>query len=48
MKNVESCGYCSCDYDFPICNHTKCVSEENLGYMRGVTFDGIPFEAEIF
>ena len=48
MKNVVSCGYCACNYDFPLCNHTKCVSEENLGYMRGVTFDGIPFEAEIF
>lgn len=41
-------GYCLCDYDFPICNHTKCVDDSNIGYTRGMTYDGIPFEAEVY
>lgn len=35
-------------YDFPMCNHTEGVSENNIGYSIGITEDGIPFEAEAF
>lgn len=35
-------------YDMPICNHTQHVSDENVGYVQGITYDGIPFEAEMF
>ena len=33
---------------FPICNHTKCVSKDNLGYVQGVLKNGVPFEAELW
>lgn len=42
---------CSChefDYDFPVCNHTKGISFENIGYTQGYMNYGVPFEAEIF
>ena len=30
----------------PICNHTECVSKDNIGYCQGIFEDGTPFEAE--
>ena len=33
---------------FPICNHTKYVSKDNLGYVQGVLKNGVPFEAELW
>ncbi|MDO4976998.1 MAG: hypothetical protein Q4E53_07025 [Eubacteriales bacterium] len=30
-------------HEYPICNHT-----ENIGYTKGITSDGVPFEAELF
>lgn len=33
---------------FPVCNHTAEVGKENLGYVQGIFFDGIPFEAELW
>lgn len=34
--------------DFPVCNHTQGVSENNIGYVSGLIKGGIPFEAEAF
>lgn len=41
-------GYYTCRYDYPVCNHTDGVTEKNLGYIKGITADGVPFEAELF
>jgi uncharacterized protein (TIGR02452 family) len=35
------------DYDYPVCNHTEGVTEVNIGFARGVTASGVPFEAEV-
>lgn len=32
----------------PICNHTECVSKDNLGYVQGILRNGEPFEAELW
>lgn len=40
-------GYCATNLEFPVCNHTVGVGSENLGYTRGITETGIPFEAEM-
>lgn len=32
----------------PICNHTECVSQDNLGYVQGILKSGVPFEAELW
>lgn len=32
----------------PICNHTECVSKDNIGYCQGIFEDGTPFEAELY
>ncbi len=34
--------------DFPVCNHTLGVTENNIGYVSGILDGGIPFEAELF
>lgn len=34
--------------DFPVCNHTKYVDDENLGYVQGILSGGVPFEAELW
>ena len=34
--------------DFPVCNHTKYVDDENLGYVQGILSNGVPFEAELW
>lgn len=33
---------------FPICNHTRCVYNNNIGFVQGFLDDGTPFEAEIW
>lgn len=35
-------------FDFPICNHTKEATEQNIGYTQGIMSDGTPFEAELW
>jgi hypothetical protein len=30
-----------------MCNHTKGVTAENMGFARGVTVSGVPFDAEV-
>jgi hypothetical protein len=35
------------DYEYPVCNHTKGVTAANMGFARGVTVSGVPFEAEV-
>jgi hypothetical protein len=35
------------DYDYPMCNHTEGVTAVNIGFARGVTASGVPFEAEV-
>lgn len=32
----------------PICNHTECVLQDNLGYVQGILKSGVPFEAELW
>ena len=41
-------GYYTSSYDYPICNHTDEVTDDNLGYVKGITAGGVPFEAELF
>lgn len=59
-ENVEDCTgiettyiderpeYYQATSGFPICNHTECVSEKNIGYVQGIMKDGVPFEAELW
>jgi hypothetical protein len=35
------------DYEYPVCNHTEGVTASNMGFARGVTVSGVPFEAEV-
>lgn len=43
----EECDFKEMYYPMPICNHTRGVGKENVGYTQGITIDGIPFEAEL-
>lgn len=36
------------DMPFPICNHNKYISTENIGYVQGMLYEGLPFEAELW
>lgn len=45
---VEEVRYMESNSSFPICNHTKCVDKNNLGYVQGIVNDGTPFEAELW
>lgn len=47
MSN-DSCKYFEIKYYMPCCNHTEGITKHNIGYSVGVTYDGIPFEAELF
>ena len=40
-------SYFTTDLDFPVCNHTEGIGSENLGYTKGITEEGVPFEAEL-
>ena len=40
-------GYYQLKYDMPLCNHKECMSDSHLGFAQGVTYDGVPFEAEL-
>lgn len=31
--------------DFPVCNHVRGITENNVGYVTGIMNDGTPFEA---
>lgn len=44
----ESPAYYEVTSGFPICNHTECVSKENIGYVQGIMKSGVPFEAELW
>ncbi len=44
----KSEGYYVTEYDYPVCNHTEGVTDINVGYIKGITVDGLPFEAELF
>lgn len=44
----EPVGYYTSNYDYPVCNHTDGVTEKNLGFVKGITAGGVPFEAELF
>lgn len=41
-------GYYQCKYEYPVCNHTEGISDKNIGFIRGMTASGVPFEAEVF
>lgn len=41
-------GYYTSKYEYPVCNHTDGVTEINIGYVKGITAGGVPFEAELF
>lgn len=45
---VEEVRFTESNSSFPICNHTKCVDKNNLGYVQGIVNDGTPFEAELW
>ena len=34
--------------DFPICNHSVSINQNNIGYTQGILDGGIPFEAELW
>lgn len=38
--------YYTTKYDFPVTNHSKNISDGNIGWIRGVMADELPFEAE--
>ena len=38
--------YYTTKYDFPVTNHTINISDGNIGWIRGVMADELPFEAE--
>ncbi len=40
-------AYYKLDYDMPLCNHKECMSDSHLGFAKGITYDGVPFEAEL-
>lgn len=44
----EPVGYYQSKYEYPVCNHTEGITEKNIGYTRGITASGVPFEAELF
>ena len=39
-------GFLLTDKPFPVTNHTRDINQNNLGWIRGITDDGYPFEAE--
>ncbi len=41
-------GYTEGYHDFPVCNHVVGIGPENVGYTTGITWDGLPFEAEVY
>ena len=45
---TEMNTYEEASMDFPVCNHTRYVDDENLGYVQGILSGGIPFEAELW
>ena len=47
-EDEEPVGYYTSNYDYPVCNHTDGVTEKNLGFVKGITAGGVPFEAELF
>lgn len=44
----ESPAFYQATSGLPICNHTESVSNDNLGYVQGITKSGVPFEAELW
>lgn len=46
-NRTEENTFCESKYPMPICNHTKCVRVENIGYTQAIAADGTPFEAEL-
>ena len=47
-KEQQDKSYIELCSEMPICNHTKEVTADNIGYVQGVLYDGTPFEAEIW
>lgn len=43
----ELVGYYTSNYDYPVCNHIDGVTDNNIGYAKGITAGGVPFEAEL-
>lgn len=41
-------GYILTCCPFPVCNHVKDITKNNIGFAQGVFSDGIPFEAELW
>lgn len=41
-------GFTESYVDFPACNHVMDIGPENIGYTNGLTWDGCPFEAEVY
>lgn len=43
----EPVGYYTSNYDYPVCNHIDGVTNKNIGYAKGITAGGVPFEVEL-
>lgn len=43
----EPVGYYTSNFDYPVCNHIDGVTDKNVGYAKGITAGGVPFEAEL-
>lgn len=41
-------GYILTSRPFPVCNHVKDITKNNIGFAQGVFSDGTPFEAELW
>ena len=49
IPSSKNAGYTQVIYPMPVCNHTTTEADEhNIGYIQGITDDGIPFEAEMW
>lgn len=46
MSDYGMVMYYTTKYDFPVTNHNLKVNEENIGWIRGIMSDDLPFEAE--
>lgn len=44
----EPVGYYQSKFEYPVCNHTEGITKNNIGFTRGITASGVPFEAELF
>lgn len=44
---ANTVSFTQLNYEFPVCNYTLGIDENNLGYAKGIFDDGVPFVAEL-